>query len=146
MVKSNAMANGYGPVVERRADARRLLTIELAQTAIGVGLLVIVAFRGLFLPAAPAGSAMATVIVVELGLAVAAAVVLLALGFRARMGRELILADIARIEAARRSPNLDRQGASRGGEVVFLHDPQPYRSPHGCNVCHGADARLVARQ
>lgn len=143
MVKSNAMANTDGPIVERKRDASRLLAIECAQSAIGVGLLLLVAFRGLLTPSGTSTDpAMTTLIALELALAVVAAVALLALGFRARMGRELLLGEVARLEAAHTSPATWR-AEPRGGELVVLRDRHPYRSSNDCSTCQHGPVRIT---
>lgn len=118
MVKSNTMAKANGAVDERRRDAQRLLLIEGVQSATALGLLGMVAYRGVVAPpAAGTSEAMATFVFIELVVALVAAVALLALGLRARMGRELVVLEIARLEAeheeleARRHPYRERAGA-----------------------------------
>ena len=105
MVKSNTMANANGAVTARRRDAQRLLVIEGVQSATALGLVGIVAYHGVVAPPAPGTSdAAAAFAFVELVLALVAAVALLALGLRARMGRELLIHEIARLEAEHEAP------------------------------------------
>jgi hypothetical protein len=116
----------HGAVLERRRDASRLLALECIQSAVGVGLLVVVAVRGIVMQrTANVSTGLAIAVGVELLLAVVAGIVLLGLGFRARMGRELILVDIARLDAAARS----------AAREELAGPTYPYRTPTGCSVC-----------
>lgn len=115
-----------------RRDARSLVFLEVAQTALAVGILVVVALCGIVSITHSAVASGALALPLGLGLAVSIALVLLGLAFRVRMSHEMVSQELFRLDCARRSA-AERERLRKAAEAEG-----PYRSaasPVAPSIC-----------
>lgn len=118
-----------------RRDARSLAFLEMAQTALAVGILVFVALCGIVAITHSAVASGALALPLGLGLAVSVALVLLGLSFRVRMSHEIVSHELYRLDCARRTA-AERERLRQAAEAEG-----PYRSaapadmPATCTRC-----------
>lgn len=86
-----------------RRDARSLTILEVVQTAMAVGILIVVALCGIVAITHSAMETGAVALPLGLGLAVTIALVLFGLAFRVRMSHEVVSQDLYRLDCARRT-------------------------------------------
>lgn len=105
----------------RRRKARGLTLLELAETSLAVGILVIVALCGIVALTHTAVASGEVALPLGLGLAVTIALSILGLAFRVRMGHETLSQEIFKLDCARRA----------AAELARLRvsASHPYRAP-----------------
>ena len=112
-------------------EAHRLMLLEMVLTALGVGILVVVAVCGIAEMTHAAVIAGAVALPLGLALSVSIALTLLGLAARARTSHDLVTHELFRCESAR------RHAAERARAAEGTH---PYRSPSSafptCTRCH----------
>jgi hypothetical protein len=117
-----------------RREARGLLLLELAETSLAVGILVVVALCGIVAITHARVSSGELGLPLCLGLAVTIALSILGFAFRVRMSHELLSQEIFRLDCARRT----------AAELARLADSaHPYRGPAAstgarCMLCISA--------
>jgi hypothetical protein len=98
------------PTGEQRKDLRRLVALEWTQTAVGVGLLVAVVARAVFIAEDDRVAAVITIVGIL-------SMLFLTMAFRIRMGHESLRRDIEGIEIRHELAN----------RTTELHGGSPYR-------------------
>jgi hypothetical protein len=115
-----------------RRDARTLTVLEVVQTALGVGILVVVAMCGIVAITHAAVVAGAVALPLGLALAVSIALLLLGLAFRIRVSHALLSQDLFRLDCARRSA-AEQESASRAATGPYRRSAAD--APGVCTRC-----------